>query len=66
MSDAIKVTVKLVSRKHVKAFALACAERRSHRFTRVGGEFYIKCEAHLKEFIRQYVHCLPSRGKTIN
>ena len=66
MSDSCKVTVKLVSRKHVKAFALACAERRSHRFTRVSGDFYVRCEAHLKEFIRQYVHGLPSRGKTIN
>jgi len=66
MSDGIKIVVKLISKKHVKAFALACAERRAHRFNRVGSEFYIRCEAHLKEFIRQQVHCLPSKGKTIN
>jgi hypothetical protein len=57
---------KLISRKHVKAFALMIAEKRFHRFTRVGGDFYIKCEAYLKEFIRSYVARLPSRGKTIN
>jgi len=41
---------KLINRKHVKAFALVIAEKRFHRFTRVGGDFYIKCEADLKEF----------------
>jgi len=57
---------KLISRKRVKAFALMIAEKRFHRFTRVGGDFYIKCEADLKEFIRSYVRRLPSKGKTIN
>jgi hypothetical protein len=64
MSTPIKV--KLLSRKHVKLFALAMAEKRAHRFTRVGGEFYLKCEANLKQYIRDYVHGLPSVGKTIN
>ena len=63
MSESIKT--RLISRKHVKAFALSMAERRAHRFTRVGGEFLLKCEAHLKEFIRGYVGRLPSKGKTI-
>ena len=63
MSAAIKV--KLISRKHVKLFALAMAQNRAHKFTRVGGEFYIKCEARLKDFIREYVHGLPSVRKTI-
>jgi hypothetical protein len=44
---------------------LAAAEKRAHRFTRVGDDFLIKCEANTKEFIRQYVHRLPSKGKTI-
>lgn len=57
---------RLINRKHVKLFALAMAEKRSHRFTRVGGDFFIRCEAKLKEFIRQQVHSLPSKGKTIN
>ena len=57
--------VKLINRKHVKLFALSMAEARAHRFTRVGDEFFIKCEANLKEFIRNHVQRLPSRGKTI-
>ena len=63
MSEPIKT--RLISRRHLKAFGLSMAERRAHRFTRVGGEFHLKCEAHLKEFIRGYVHRLPSKGKTI-
>ena len=59
------IKTKLISRKHVKGFALTVAGQRAHQFTRVGGEFFIKAEAHLKEFIRQYVRALPSRGKTI-
>jgi len=59
------VKTKLISRKHVKDFALAMAAHRSHKFTRVGGEFFIKAEANLKEFIRSYVKSLPSKGKTI-
>jgi hypothetical protein len=31
----------------------------------VGGEFFIRCEANLKEFIRNEVRRLPSKGKTI-
>ncbi len=59
------VTVKLISKKHVKQFALDMAKARAHKFTRVGGDFLIKCEGHLKEFIRSYVQRLPSKGKTI-
>lgn len=57
--------VKLVSRKHVKLFALAMAESRAHRFTRVSGDFYVRCEAVLKDYIRGHVQRLPSVGKTI-
>ena len=59
------MSTKLISRKHVKEFALAMAAHRTHQFTRVGGEFFIKVEAHVKEFIRSYVRSLPSKGKTI-
>ena len=38
------IKTKLISRKHVKAFALLIAEKRFHRFARVGGDFFIKCE----------------------
>jgi hypothetical protein len=64
MSTDIKT--KLISRKHVKGYALSVASERTHKFTRVGGDFYIKCEAQMKTFIRNYVKSLPSKGKTIN
>lgn len=64
MSTGIKT--RLINRKHVKEFALLVAQNRFHRFTRVGGDFLLKSEAHLKEFIRGYVSRLPSKGKTIN
>ena len=61
----MSVPVKLISKKHVKAFALEMAKARAHKFTRVSGEFHVRCEVALKEFIRGYVHRLPSVGKTI-
>ncbi len=63
MSTAIKV--RLVRKKHVREFALEMAKGRAHQFTRVGGEFFIRCEARLKEFIRSEIRGLPSKGKTI-
>jgi len=63
MSTDIKT--KLISRKHVKDYALAMTKERAHQFTRVGGDFYIKVEANVREFIRSYVKSLPSKGKTI-
>ena len=61
----MKVTVRLINRKHVKCFALAAAKQRAHQFTRVGAEFFVKVETQTKEFIRSYVRSLPSKGKTI-
>jgi hypothetical protein len=61
----MKVTVRLINRKHVKEFALEMAKGRAHKFTRVGGGFFLKCEANLKEYIRNQVQHLPSKGKTI-
>jgi hypothetical protein len=55
----------LINRSKVKQLALEMAKGRAHKFTRVGGGFFIKCEGQLKEFIRNYVHRLPSKGKTI-
>ena len=57
--------VKLISKKHVKAFALELAKSRAHKFTRVSGDFYIRCEGVMKEFIRGHIHSLPSVGKTV-
>lgn len=55
----------LINRSKVKLFALEMAKGRAHKFTRVGGDFFVKCEGQLKEFIRNHVHRLPSKGKTI-
>lgn len=55
----------LINRKKVKEFPLKMAKHRAHKFTRVGKEFFIKCEGHAKFFVREYVHRLPSKGKTI-
>ena len=62
---SVEIKVKLISKKHVKLFALEMAKTRAHKFTRVGGDFFVKCEANLKEFIRHYVQRLPSKGKAI-
>ena len=55
----------LLNRRRVKLYTLEQARHRAHKFTRVGGDFYLKCEAHLRGFIGQYIHRLPSKGKTI-
>jgi hypothetical protein len=55
----------LINRTKVKEFALEMAKHRTHKFSRVGKEFFIKCEVNLKTFIRDSVHRLPSKGKTI-
>jgi hypothetical protein len=56
---------KLINRKQVKEFTLHEAENRAHKFTRVSGEFFLTCEAYLKEFIRAHIRRHPSKGKTI-
>jgi hypothetical protein len=55
----------LINRTRVKEFALETSRHRAHKFTRVGNDFFAKCEGNLKEFIRNYVQRLPSKGKTI-
>ena len=55
----------LLNRRQVKEYALERARHRAHKFTRVGASFYIQCEAHLRDFIQNYIHRLPSKGKTI-
>ena len=55
----------LINKKKVKEFALAMAQTRTHKFTRVGGDFFVLCEGNLKQFIRSHVQRLPSKGKTI-
>ena len=62
---SLDIKTPLLNRSKVKQFTLHTAEHRAHKFTRVSARFHLKCEANLKEFIRNYVHRLPSVGKTI-
>jgi hypothetical protein len=55
----------LLNQRQVREFTLTQAKQRAHKFTRVGNEFYVRCEANLREFIRNSIHRLPSVGKTI-
>jgi len=55
----------MINRRKVKLFALEMAKSRAHKFTRVGQEFYDRCEVNLKQFIRDQIHRHPSVGKTI-
>ena len=57
--------VHLLNRKHVREFALEMAKHRAHRFTRVGGDFFLRCEGQLKAFIRSEVLRHPSVGRTL-
>ncbi len=45
----------MLNRRKVKLFTLEIAKGRAHKFTRVGSEFYDRCEVNLKEFIRHQV-----------
>lgn len=60
-----QVKVRLINRKHVREFALEMAKSRAHKFTRVGGDFFLKCEGQLKAFIRGEVQRHPSVGRTL-
>jgi hypothetical protein len=55
----------LLNKRHVREFTLTQAQQRAHKFTRAGNEFYVRCEANLREFIRNQIHRHPSVGKTI-
>ncbi len=55
----------MLNRSKVRQFALTMAASRAHKFNRVGGEFFVRCEVQLKNFIRDQVHRHPSVGKTI-
>lgn len=55
----------LIHRARVKKYVLDCASLRAHKFTRVGADFFVLCDAHLKNYIKEYVTRLPSVGKTV-
>ena len=60
-----RARVRLISRKHVREFALEMAKSRAHKFTRVGSEFFLRCEGQLKAYIRSEVQRHPSVGRTL-
>ena len=60
-----RVRVRLLNRKNVREFALEMAKHLAHKFTRVGGDFFLKCEGQLKAFTRSEVQRHPFVGKTI-
>jgi hypothetical protein len=61
----MSTATKLISKKHVRQFALDASKGRHHKFALVGDGFFVKCEAHLRTFIAAHVAALPSKGKTI-
>jgi len=61
----VSTPTPLLNRSKVRQFALTMAEKRAHKFTRVADEFFTRCEAQLKNHIRDQVHRHPSVGKTI-
>jgi len=56
---------KLINKAKVRAFALACASKRAHKFTRVGADFYLQAEVALKAWIMSRVNSAPSKGQTL-
>jgi len=55
----------LINKRAVKRYAMKVAADRHHRYTRISLEFYDKVEGFLRQFIRDHVHRLPSKGRTI-
>jgi hypothetical protein len=57
--------MSLLNKSNVKKFALAQAEHRHHKLTRVSSELFDAAEALLREWIQTQVERQPSTGKTI-
>lgn len=57
--------ITLVNKSGVRKFALDCASRRAHKFTRVSAEFYDDIEYRIRDLIRKKIEMLPSLGETI-
>ena len=58
--------MSLITRSKVKDYALAVSrEKRGGKFTRVGNDFFVRCEANLRVFIESEVQRHPSVGVTL-
>jgi hypothetical protein len=55
----------LINKRAVKRYAMKVAADRHHPFTRISEQFTDKAEGFLRQFIRDHVHRLPSKGRTI-
>ncbi len=55
----------LLNRAKVKALALACAQQRARKFTRVSNDFFVGAEAALRNYINSRVANHPSVGVTL-
>jgi len=57
--------VKLINKKKCKELALELAGKRSHKFTRVAPSFLEMIDRKISVWMLDYIHQLPSKGKTI-
>lgn len=64
MGESIRIK-SLLNKKEVKRFALEIASKRSHKFTRVSGDFLVSMEAQVRMAITNKVEYAPSKGKTL-
>ena len=55
----------LINRAKVKSLAMACAQQRARKFTRVGNDFFVAVEAALRVAIITRVANAPSVGITL-
>lgn len=55
----------LINRAKVKSLALACAQQRARKFTRVGAEFYVAINAAVINAVHSRVASHPSVGVTL-
>jgi hypothetical protein len=59
----------LINRSHVREYALAVlAEKRpalKEKMTRVSGEFFVKLDTQLRNYVQAHIESMPSVGKTI-
>jgi len=64
-TEQITTKTPLINRAKVKALALAFAQQRARKFSRVGNDFYIGVEAALRNAIANRVANAPSVGVTL-
>ncbi|MAK37804.1 MAG: hypothetical protein CMC15_16720 [Flavobacteriaceae bacterium] len=55
----------LINRKQVSEFAKYCADKRAHKFTRVGSDFLDQIDLDVRAAIIARVNQQPSMGKTL-